>query len=340
MAFRKTLMKRVLYSFKTTLPSTYLVSSSPLRATVASPIASKINFHSEYDYHGFFRRFIHRRPVYGHQGSPILPELLSIPVGEKLREKLKGINDVNLKSPQTEEASCSSMNSVFVGSAISVKDAKKILRAWQIEKIKMKLKSITENSISYSRFVRICVQVCDNEDGGTELAKIFDDAGCVFVTGNVVFLRPEQVAKALECLIFESITNPVEPRRMELEQMEKKKALIDEKAKAHVRGELYCGLGYLMVQTIGFMRLTFWELSWDVMEPICFFVTSLHFALAYIFFLRTSIEPTFQGYFHARFKSKQQKLMERYNFDIQRYNQLCKVNVTSGVPRKCFLDLC
>ncbi|KAE9586767.1 hypothetical protein Lal_00004512 [Lupinus albus] len=329
MAFRKTLTKHLVHCFKTTSP--------PLCATVAPPIASKINFHSEYGHHGIFRRFVHRRPVYGHQGSPIVPEALSIPVGEKLREKLKGINDVNLNSPQPEEASYSSMNSVFDGNAITVKDAKKIMRAWQIEKIKVKLKSITENSISYSQFVRICVQVCENEDEGTELVKIFDDTGCVIVTGNVVFLRPEQVAKALECLIFESIGHP---RREELEQMEKKKALIDEKAKSHVRVELYCGLGYLMVQTIGFMRLTFWELSWDVMEPICFFVTSLHFALAYIFFLRTSIEPTFHGYFRARFKSKQQKLMQRYNFDIQRYNDLCKVNVTTGVPRKCFLDLC
>ncbi|XP_019438004.1 PREDICTED: calcium uniporter protein 4, mitochondrial-like isoform X1 [Lupinus angustifolius] len=316
MAFRKTLTKRLLHCFKTTSPSAYLVSSSPLRATVPPPLASKINIHHEYGNRGFFRRFVHRRPVYGPQGSPILPEFLSIPVGEKLREKLKSIN---------KEALCSRMNSVFDGSVITVKDAKKILRTWQIEKIKVKLKSIKENSISYSQFVRICVQVCDNEDEGTVLAKIFDDSGCVIVTGNVVFLRPEKVAKALECLIFESITHPIEPRRKELEQMEKKKALIDEKAKAHVRSELYCGLGYLMVQTIGFIRLTFWELSWDVMEPICFFVTSLHFALAYIFFLRTSIEPTFEGYFHARFKSKQQKLMERYNFDIQRYNELCKV---------------
>lgn len=106
--------------------------------------------------------------------------------------------------------------------------------------------------------------------------------------------------------------------------MERQKEMIDDKARAQVRAELYCGLGFLTIQTLGFMRLTFWELSWDVMEPICFFVTSLHFAFAYLFFIRTSTEPTFQGYFHRRFKAKQERLMKTHNFDIHRYNELCK----------------
>lgn len=133
-----------------------------------------------------------------------------------------------------------------------------------------------------------------------------------------------QVAKSIESLIYESIANPNDPRRKELEQMEKQKAMIDDKAKAQVRTELYFGLGFLTIQTLGFMRLTFWELSWDVMEPICFFVTSLNFAFAYLFFIRTSTEPTFQGYFHRRFMAKQERLMKTHNFDIRRYNDLCK----------------
>ncbi|BAT77789.1 hypothetical protein VIGAN_02038600 [Vigna angularis var. angularis] len=72
------------------------------------------------------------------------------------------------------------------------------------------------------------------------------------------------------------------------------------------------------------MRLTFWELDWDVMEPICFYLTPLYFSLVYMFFLRTSTEPTFQGYFQSRFKTKQQSLVKMYNLDIQRYNYLCK----------------
>lgn len=129
---------------------------------------------------------------------------------------------------------------------------------------------------------------------------------------------------SVEKMISQSIAVPNDPRRRELAEMEKQKAMIDQKAQSLVKGELYCGLGFLVLQTLGFMRLTFWELSWDVMEPICFFVTSLHFALAYGFFLRTSKEPTFEGYFQRRFRAKQRKLMKIHNFDVEKYEELCR----------------
>lgn len=111
--------------------------------------------------------------------------------------------------------------------------------------------------------------------------------------------------------------------------MVKQKAMIDDKAKDQVRTELYFGLGFFTVQTLGFMRLTFWELSWDVMEPICFFVTSFGFSLAYLFFLRTSIEPSFQGFFAHRFRINQKRLMKTHNFDMNRYNELYKACYSS-----------
>ncbi|KAJ1419727.1 Coiled-coil domain containing protein, C-terminal [Sesbania bispinosa] len=325
MALRKFLRKRLFDGSKTTMPSTPLehtiASSSPLQQTIVPPnYASKTNFHREYltspdsSDKGFFRRFLLRNAVY-HSGTARLPEFLTLPVGEKLREKLKGINNITGAGDRLR---------LVYGNGISVEDAKKILKASQMEKLKAKLKAIPESSVSHSQFLQICVESCQNHDQGAEFAKMLDDSGNVIVLGNVVFLRPEQVAKTIESLIYQSIPNPNDPRRRELEQMESQKAMIDAKAKAQVRAELYFGLGFLTIQTLGFMRLTFWELSWDVMEPICFFVTSLNFAFAYLFFLRTSTEPTFQGYFFRRFKTKQERLMKTYNFDIHRYNELCK----------------
>lgn len=110
--------------------------------------------------------------------------------------------------------------------------------------------------------------------------------------------------------------------RTELEEMEKEKAVIDTKANTMVRRELWAGLGFLVAQTVAFMRLTFWELSWDVMEPICFYVTSMYFMAGYTFFLKTSKEPCFEGFYQSRFSSKQKRLMKLHNFDIARYNEL------------------
>lgn len=134
-----------------------------------------------------------------------------------------------------------------------------------------------------------------------------------------------QVVKAIQGLMPVSVPHPNDPRlKEELEAMEEQKAAIDQKADVMVRRELWLGLAYMVIQTAAFMRLTFWELSWDVMEPICFYVTSIYCMAGYAFFLRTSKEPSFEGFFQSRFSSKQKRLMKLNNFDLEKYNELRK----------------
>ncbi|KAI7740914.1 hypothetical protein M8C21_033041 [Ambrosia artemisiifolia] len=323
MALRRTITKR-------------LIEDQPLIITNLLP-------HKTYPHHklltsphkpssgstGFFRRFFQRN-----QSSTMsLPEMLAFPVGEKLREKLN-INSYGLRSPVTEWLPEQPVKPVNVDSVgISVNDAKKIIRLSQLQKVRHALKQITMNSISYDEFVTVCIDTCRNHEQGVEFATMLDQAGDVIVFGNVVFLRPDQLAKSMEKLISQSIAVPNDARKQELEKLEMQKALIDKKSLSQVRAELYCGLGYLVMQTVAFMRLTFWELSWDVMEPICFFVTSFHFVLAYVFFIRTSKEPSFEGYFQRRFRTKQRKLMEVHGFDAQKYDDLCKVFYATNLSR-------
>uniref|UniRef100_A0A6N2N9N5 Calcium uniporter protein C-terminal domain-containing protein n=1 Tax=Salix viminalis TaxID=40686 RepID=A0A6N2N9N5_SALVM len=205
-----------------------------------------------------------------------------------------------------------------------------------MERLKEKLREIPKGSIWYPEFVKVCVDECGNEDQGAEFAKLLEQSLNVIVLGNIVYLRPEQVAKSMEHMISQTMATPSDPRRKQLEHMEKLKEIIDKKARTQVRGELYCGLGFIMILTLGFMRLTFWELTWDVMEPICFFVTFLHYPIAYGFFLRTSTEPSFEGYFQRRFRTKQKKLMMFHGFDVQKYHQLRKVfypSLGDGLPQ-------
>lgn len=251
------------------------------------------------------------------------PELRSLPVGDKLMEKLRGMDIVRdrirldvLAPPETR--------SDPIHEGITVEDARKLLKVSQLEMVKSKLRQIPKNCIPYSEFVRVCVEVCSDPDQGLGYAKMLDQSGTVIVLGNVVYLRPEQVVQAIQGLIPTPGSTPNDPRMKELEEMEKAKSVIDNKAESLVRRELWCGLGFLVVQTAGFMRLTFWELSWDVMEPICFYVTSIYFMAGYTFFLRTAKEPSFEGFFQSRFRAKQKRLMTNKNFDIAKYNELRK----------------
>ncbi|RWW53498.1 hypothetical protein BHE74_00040006 [Ensete ventricosum] len=82
-------------------------------------------------------------------------------------------------------------------------------------------------------------------------------------------------------------------QREELRKMEEEKAEIDRRAASQVRKELRCGMIFIVAQTTALLRATFWELSWDVMEPICFYLTSIYFMAGYAFFIKTSKEPSF-----------------------------------------------
>lgn len=177
MAFQK-LFTRRLDRFKMTMSSQRAIVSKVVTPPSIVP-------HESSDDKGFLRRVsLLRRAVY-HSTPVRLPEFFSFPVGEKLREALKDINNSAGIAPVAAP--------IPSQSGMSVEDAKKILRAAQMEKVKAKLRNVTQSSVQYSEFLRICVEACENHKQGAEFAKILDDSGNVIVLGNAVFLRPEQV---------------------------------------------------------------------------------------------------------------------------------------------------
>ncbi|GMI76916.1 hypothetical protein like AT2G23790 [Hibiscus trionum] len=262
---------------------------------------------------GMFRRFHHKE-------ATASPAVRKLPMGENLMEILREIDMSRDRIRLDGLIPVSSTTEVVP--TLSAQEAKKLLRAAQLEVVKSKLRETGKIWISYADFIRICRESCADEEQGLQYAKLLDESGNAVVLGNIVVLRSEQVAKALGGLIPSTGSIPNDPRRKQLKELEKTKAIIDSKSDSMVRRELWLGLAFLVVQTAGFMRLTFWELTWDVMEPICFFLTSMYFMAGYAFFLRTSKEPSFEGFYEGRFAAKQKQLIRAYNFDVRRYNEL------------------
>ncbi|KAK4416284.1 Calcium uniporter protein 2, mitochondrial [Sesamum alatum] len=317
MAFKKTLAQRLFgISRISNRALIHCRVSSPCTAVQSKALNHKTNrLAPDPGDDAIFRRHLHRHSA----AASVEPRFL--PTGEKLLETLREmdiardrirLDGLRPAAPAPEMT-------------LSLKDAVKILRLSQLETVKSRLREIEKDCVSHPEFLEICATECSSVDQAEELAKVLDQSGSVIVLGNIVFLRPEQVVKAIQGLIpIPSQTRP-DDQIKELQELEKQKAAIDRRAELNVRRELWCGLGCLVVQTAAFMRLTFWELSWDVMEPICFYVTSLYFMGGYAFFLRTSKEPSFEGLFHSRFSAKQKRLMKAQNFDVGRYNELKKL---------------
>ncbi|KAJ7944342.1 Calcium uniporter, mitochondrial [Quillaja saponaria] len=313
MAFKKTLAERLFNITKSTqILTNCRISSSSVQNRIP-PSPSKPSIAHDPGDNGIFRRFLHKRAM--------LPsEIRSLSVGGNIMEKLKGMdisrNRIRLDglNPPAEKSD--------VTEGLTVEETRKLLMVAQLETVKSRLKEIEKSCISHPEFVRICGEICSDPDQATKIAKTLDESATVIILGNVVFLRPEQVAKAIQDLLPVAGCNQYEQRMKELEEMEKQKLALDKKADMLVRRELWCGLAFLVAQTAAFMRLTFWELTWDVMEPICFYVTTSYFMAGYAFFLRTSKEPTFQGFYESRFNAKQKRLIKVNNFDIARYTAL------------------
>ena len=125
--------------------------------------------------------------------------------------------------------------------------------------------------------------------------------------------------------------------RDELKRLQEKKEEIDVMAHRQVRRILWSGLGMAVIQVGFFFRLTFWEFSWDVMEPIAFFTTTTGIVIGYAYFLFTSRDPTYQDFMQRLFNSRQRKLCKKLNFDVERFKELqqkCKTPLGASASIK------
>uniref|UniRef100_A0A7N1A277 Calcium uniporter protein C-terminal domain-containing protein n=1 Tax=Kalanchoe fedtschenkoi TaxID=63787 RepID=A0A7N1A277_KALFE len=217
---------------------------------------------------------------------------------------------------------------------ISVPEAKRLMRLVNVEALKMKLGLEGKEVVGYSELLAACesLGVARSADEAAAFAKVLDDAGVVLLFRDKVYLHPDKVVDLVRRAMPLALTPEDDPRREELKQLQKKKEEIDLAAKKQVSRILWSGLGLSVFQVGLFFRLTFWEFSWDVMEPIAFFTTTTGIVIGYAYFLFTSRDPSYQDMMTRLFLSRQRKLYKKWNFDASRYMELQR-------KCKCPLDL-
>ena len=133
---------------------------------------------------GDSRRFLHNAAM-------IRPEIMQMPLGESLIEKLREIDgskdrirlDGIAPPPATETERTP---------GLTVEDTKKLLRAAQIEIVKTKLRETGKSWMTYEEFVGVCGEACSDLDQGGRIAKMLDDSANVIVLGDSVCIRPDQ----------------------------------------------------------------------------------------------------------------------------------------------------
>ncbi|EMS57680.1 hypothetical protein TRIUR3_35419 [Triticum urartu] len=150
-----------------------------------------------------------------------------------------------------------------------------------------------------------------------------DDSGVVLLFRDKAYLHPEKVVDLVRRAVPLALAPDNDTRQAEFKQLQEKKEEIDKLAHKQVRRVLWTGLGFFMLQVGIFFRLTFWEFSWDVMEPIAFFTTTSGLLVGYAYFVITSRDPTYQDFMERMFESRRRKLCVKHGFNME--------NVEAGV---------
>ncbi|XP_013603405.1 PREDICTED: calcium uniporter protein 6, mitochondrial-like [Brassica oleracea var. oleracea] len=208
---------------------------------------------------------------------------------------------------------------------ITLTEAKKLMRLVNLEDMKKKLVGTAERDVvPYSALLEASqgMGLVRSPDEAQVFARVLDDAGVVLIFRDKVYLHPDKVVDLIR-RVFPTDETPEEAQiKEEFNKMRTMKEEIDVLAHRQVRKILWFGLATAIVQISLFVRLTFWEFSWDVMEPITFFATATSIILGYAYFLITSSDPTYQDLMKRLFLSRQRKLLKTQRFDAERFQAL------------------
>ncbi|XP_075515188.1 calcium uniporter protein 2, mitochondrial-like [Primulina tabacum] len=225
-------------------------------------------------------------------------------------------------------------------------EAKRLMRLVNVKSLKEKLGMENKEVITYRELLRACESsgVAKSADEAAAFARVLDEAGIVLLFRDKVYLHPDKVVDLVRRAVPLALLPGDDPCKDELKKLQEKKEEIDVLAHKQVRRILWTGLGLAVVQVGFFFRLTFWEFSWDVMEPIAFFTTTTGIIIGYAYFMVTSRDPSYQDLLKRLFLSRQRKLIKKYNFDIQRFLELqnkCKLPVDScaSIKRRTGVEL-
>ncbi|KAH7621970.1 hypothetical protein Ndes2526B_g02794 [Nannochloris sp. 'desiccata'] len=164
-----------------------------------------------------------------------------------------------------------------------------------------------------------------SEDDVLQVINALATSGSILRHGNLVYLRPTEILSTLRRVLPQDV-DAVRVRLAKTEQdfavLEAERTKIVRRAGMRSRILNYTFFTVVAAQWSLLFRLTYWELSWDVIEPVGFFVGGFSSLVSFAYFLRTRRDFSYEA-MHQRFMSSYEKrAFLDAKFDIVEYNRL------------------
>ncbi|XP_056292003.1 calcium uniporter protein, mitochondrial isoform X2 [Pseudoliparis swirei] len=114
----------------------------------------------------------------------------------------------------------------------------------------------------------------------------------------------------------------LEDLNSQLRPLEQVKEELNKKAQRRTTWVLWGGMAYMATQFGILARLTWWEYSWDIMEPVTYFITYGTAMAMYAYFVLTRQEYLYPDARDRQFLLFFHKGMKRTRFEVEKYNKL------------------
>eukprot|EP00798_Chlamydomonas_sp_ICE-L_P030471 gene30471-35482_t len=208
--------------------------------------------------------------------------------------------------------------------------AQDILQQAQVKKLRDELEEESETNmhIPYTSFVERAKDsgAASTDTQAAALCDALQTTGILLKHNDMVYLRVDDILESV-------LPTGIYDARSKLAKIEEELAEL-EKHVGHVSGRaelvtnLLLGGGFIILftQFLAFIYLTWWELSWDVMEPFGYIIQLFYSLVAYAYFLSTrgavfDLAP-FRDFWMGRISRSK---MGQLNVDENRYTNLVKL---------------
>ncbi|KAM9331220.1 calcium uniporter regulatory subunit MCUb, mitochondrial [Gastrophryne carolinensis] len=120
----------------------------------------------------------------------------------------------------------------------------------------------------------------------------------------------------------QELLQKLETLQEELLPLEQIKSNILAKSDARTKVLMWTGLALLSTQGGALGYLTWWVYSWDIMEPVTYFLTYGNVIAFYAYYLLTKIDYTYPDARDRQFLHLFYKRAKKQFFDVEKYNRL------------------
>ncbi|XP_011611206.2 calcium uniporter protein, mitochondrial [Takifugu rubripes] len=140
---------------------------------------------------------------------------------------------------------------------------------------------------------------------------------------NIVHLLHTAIHQPEHHLLKErQLLEKMDNLKQQLSPLEKMKAQLSHTAEFHSSKALWVGLALLSVQGGALAWLTWWVYSWDVMEPVTYFITYATSMGAFSYYVLTKQDYIYPDAKDRQFLQYFHKAATKKNFNVAKYNEL------------------